>query len=199
MPDLRFFNDLIKPWDELSTLLTERIALQPGLSDVTRLASSLAISIRHQVDLTKISDRIACTESREHALIADTADFCKHGPLRDPRRNNAFSTKALFEYAPNKGFSFIRNAIIVEHATYGAHDFMVASLAAIQYWIKRRGITTTWAGAVRENAQEFHQSARLKYDPNRCIFMEQIRLGFFLRTPQGWQPVDPPEVRFEVY
>lgn len=199
MSDLRFLNDLIKPWDELSELLAERLALQPDLSDVTRLCDSLAVSIRHQVDFTKIANELANAESLEHALVADTADFWKHGPLRNPSRNITLSTKALFEYGPGKGFSFIRNALIVEHKTYGEHDFMIASLAAIQYWIKRRGLAISWAGIVRENTQEFHQSAWLHYDPKRCISMKQVRLGFLLRTPHGWQPVDPPGIRFEVY
>lgn len=142
MSDLRFLNDVAKPWDELNILLTERLALQPDLSDITRLAGSLAVAIRHQVDAAGISDTEANRESNEHRIISDTADFWKHGPLGKAERNNKFSTESFFEYAPGKGFSFIRNALFVEHSTLGKHDFLVTSLAAIQYWIRKRRIST---------------------------------------------------------
>lgn len=200
MSDLRFLNNIAKPWDELNALLAERIALQPDLSDVTRLAGSLAVSIRHQVDAAGLKDQVANSESLEHRIIADTADYWKHGPLRNSDRNNQLSTEAFFEYEAGKGFSFIRNALFVEHASLGKHDFLVTSLAAIRFWIKRRQIATTWSGTVKENMPEFHPTAFLTFDPNRCISMKQTRLGFFSRRSNGsWARIDPPKVRFEVY
>jgi hypothetical protein len=200
MSGLRFLNDVAKPWDELNRLLSERLALQPDLSDVTRLAGTLAVAIRHQVDVAGIKDALANSECIEHRLITDTADFWKHGALRQPERNNRLSTEAFFEYAPDKGFSFIRNALFVEHASLGKHDFMTTSLGAIKYWIKKRGIATAWSGSVHENPQEFHPTVFLRFDPARCISMDQVRLGFFSRQPDGsWVRVAPPEVRFEVY
>ncbi len=199
MSDLRFLNDVVKPWDELNVLLTERLALQPDLSDITRLAGSLAVAIRHQIDAAGISDIQANVESNDHRIISDTADFWKHGPLRKPERNNKLSTESFFEYAPGKGFSFIRNALFIEHSTIGKHDFLVTSLAAIEYWIRKRKISTNWSGSVRENTPEFHPVAFLHFDPKRCISMNQTRLGFFSKRIDGlWERADPPEVRFEV-
>jgi hypothetical protein len=59
MSALRFLNDVVKPWDELNALLAKRLALQPDLSDVTRLAGSLAVAIRHQVDTVGPEGRFA--------------------------------------------------------------------------------------------------------------------------------------------
>lgn len=200
MSALRFLNDIAKPWDELNALLAERLALQPEVSDVTRLAGSLAVSIRHQVDAAGIEDIVVNAECLEHRIISDIADYWKHGPLKNPGRNNSLSTEAFFEYSPGKGFSFIRNALFVEHATLGRHDFLVTSLAAIKYWIKRRVIATDWSGSVRENPQDFYRTAFLKFDPLRCISMDKTRLGFFLKQTDGsWTRVDPPEVLFEVH
>lgn len=196
---LRFLNNIAKPWEELNVLLAERLALQPDLSDITRIAGSLAVAIRHQVDTAEISDTQANEESNEHRIISDTADFWKHGPLRKPERNNKLSTESLFEYDSEKGFSFIRNALYIEHSTLGQHDFLVTSLAAIRYWIQKREISTNWLGLVKENAPEFHSIAFLNFDPKRCISMNQTRLKFFSKRVDGfWESVNPSEVRFEI-
>ena len=200
MSALRFLNDVAKPWDELNSLLGERLALQPDLSDVTRLAGALAVAIRHQVDAAGLKDVEVNTESLEHRVISDTADFWKHGSLRNPGRNNHFSTEAFFEYDPDKGFSFIRNALFVEHSSLGKRDFLQTSLTAIRYWINKRGLSTTWQSVVRENAEEFHPEAFLNFDSGRCISMDRVRLGFFSRATNGsLERVNPPEGRFAVY
>ena len=181
-------------------LLARRLALQPDLSDVTRLAGALAVAIRHQVDVAGVKDAEANADCFEHRIICDAADFYKHGGLRDPSRNNSFCTEAHFEYGPGKGFSFLRNALFVEHATLGKHDFLQATLAAIQYWINKRSLSVNWNGIVREGPTVFHEEAFLNFESEKCISMTEVRLGFFLRSADGvLEVVDPPEVRFAVY
>lgn len=200
MPNLRFLNDIVKPWDELNALLARRLALQPDLSDVTRLAGSLAVAIRHQVDILGIKDLEANSECFEHRVISDAADFWKHGSLRKSDRNNNFITESLFEYKNGKGFSFLRNALFVEHTSLGRHDFLQAALAAIHYWIDKRGLNVAWQGSIRENPTEFFEEAFLNFEPEKCISAYEVRLGFFSRQPNGsLERVDPPEVRFAVY
>jgi hypothetical protein len=200
MSALRFLNDVVKPWDELNALLAKRLALQPDLSDVTRLAGSLAVAIRHQVDTVGLKDSVVNAECFEHSVISDTADFWKHGSLRNPNRNNRFSTEAFFEYENGKGFSFLRNALFVEHASLGKQDFLSTSLAAIYYWISKQGFNIAWQGSVRENPTKFHEEAFLNFESEKCISMSQVRLGFFSRKTNGsLERIDPPEVRFVVY
>lgn len=196
---LRFINDIVKPWDELNQLLSLRLALQPDLSDVTRLAGSLAVAIRHQTDALKVKDAHSNAESHEHRVISDTADFWKHGSLRNSARNISFTTEAYFEYSIEKGFSFIRNALVVEHATFGRFDFMHTSRSAINYWLNKHNILIDWGSTVRENLTEFHSTAFLNFDPNRCVSMRQVCLTFFSRNKGGLlERVDPLEVHFEV-
>ena len=196
----RFLNDVVKPWDELNALLAERLALQPNLSDVTRLAGALAVAIRHQVDTVGLKDSAVNEECFEHRVISDTADSWKHGSLRKPYRNTHFSTEAFFEYNNMIGFSFLRNALFVEHASLGRHDFLQTSLMAIYYWIGKHGYSMTWQGTVREKPAEFHEEAFLNYESEKCISVSQVRLGFFTRKMDGsLQRVDPPEVRFAIY
>lgn len=200
MPALRFLNDIVKPWDDLNALLVQRLALQPDLSDATRLAGALAVAIRHQVDVVGLKNSEVNAECLEHRIICDVGDFYKHGSLRDCGRNNAFSTESHFLYGPGNGFSFLRNVLFVEHLTLGKHDFLHTALAAINYWINKRELSLNWQGEVHESPTEFHEEAFLNFDSEKCISMSQVRLGFFLKGEDGvLQRVDPPEFRFIVY
>ena len=68
----RFVNDVVKPWDELNVLLSQRYAFQPDLSDVTRLAGTLAVAIKHQADLAGYADRSAIdAASLDNKLMSD--------------------------------------------------------------------------------------------------------------------------------
>jgi len=197
----RFVNDVVKPWDGLNALLSQRYAFQPDLSDVTRLAGALAVAIKHQADLAGSADRSAIdAASLENRLMSDVGDFWKHGPLRDPGRNNSLSVSAMFEYDPGRGFRFLRNGLFIQHATLSEHDFMHTSLAAIRYWITTEGIGLSWSGAVAECPAEFHPTAFLHYDPKYCLSMSSTRFRFFARSGGGdLVPTDPPEVRIEIY
>jgi hypothetical protein len=200
MPAIRYFSDIVQPWDELNGLLAKRLALQPDPSDVTRLAGSLAVAIRHQVEILGIKDSQANAECFDHRVISGTADFWKHGSLRKQERNNCFSAESFFKYESEKGFSFLRNALFVEHVSLGKHDFLQASLAAIYYWINKRGFNVVWQGTVRENPTEFFEEAFLNFESEKCIALSQVRLSFFSRQQNGLlESVDPPEARFAVY
>ncbi len=114
-------------------------------------------------------------------------------------RNNKFSTEAFFEYDAKKGFSFMRNALFVEHASLGKHDFLDASLGAIKYWIRKRSLGIAWQGIVRENPAEFHPVAFLYFGVGRNIVLESTRLGFFSKTQAGrLERVRPPDVKFAI-
>ena len=197
----RFVNDVVKPWDELNALLSQRYAFQPDLSDVTRLAGTLAVAIKHQADLAGYADRAAIdAASLANKLMSDVGDFWKHGPLRDPGRNNSLSVSAMFEYDPARGFRFLRNGLFIQHATLGKHDFMHTSLAAIQYWLATQRISLSWSAALAEGPAEFHPTAFLHYDPKYCISMSSTRFQFLARSQDGdLVPTDPPEVRVEIY
>jgi hypothetical protein len=197
----RFLNDVVKPWDELNTLLSQRYAFQPDLSDVTRLAGALAVAIKHQADLAGYTDRSAIdAASLDNKLMSDVGDFWKHGPLHDSGRNNSLSVSAMFEHDPGRGFRFLRNGLFIQHATLGERDFMSTSLAAISYWLTAQRIGLSWSGTVAESPAEFHPTAFLHYDPKYCISTSSTRFRFFARSRGGdLVPNDPPNVRVEIY
>lgn len=197
---LRLINDVIKPWEELNALLVQRFAFQPDLSDVTRLASALAVSIKHQADLRGVPRNAVDNASDENCLMSDVADAAKHGQLRDTSRNNKLYVASCFEYAADRGFRFIRNSVTIAHAGSGEKDFMATALAAAQYWMNQLAFSLNRTLAVGEGPDEFFPTAYLFFNPKYCINMAQTRLKFFEKLTDGrYRPVDPPEVKFEVF
>ena len=161
--ELKFLNDIAKPWDELNVLLVERYAFQPDLSSVTTQVSAISSAIKHQVDILALDlgvDRKKLQsevdkESDAARLISDIADAAKHVVLDKPSRQNSVFVAAMFEVNSEGNFRFLRNGVFVEHASLGRHDFMGASLSAIGYWCNRRKLNISWSGAIREASAEF--------------------------------------------
>ena len=196
----RFINDIVKPWDELNSLLRENFAFQPDLSDITRLAGGIAVSIRHQVDFSTLDDKKANESCIAHRIIADTGDFWKHGSLRKEERNSPIAVSAAFEFSESLGFRFIRNIIFVEHKSLGTHDFMETSATAIKFWLTQHNININWQGAIIESQNHFESTARLGFNSKYCTSMSSVQLRFLKNNSDGsYTPIDPPEVKFEVY
>lgn len=196
----RFINDTVKPWDELNSLLRENFAFQPDLSDITRLAGGIAVSIRHQVDFSSLDDKQANESCTAHRIIADAGDYWKHGNLRKEERNSPITVSAAFEFSELLGFRFVRNMICVEHKSLGAHDFMETSATAIKFWLNQHNININWQGVVLESESHFEPTARLGFNPKYCTSMSSVRLRFLKNNSDStYTPVDPPEVKFEVY
>lgn len=197
---LQLINDVIKPWEELNALLVQRFAFQPDRSDATRLASTLAISLKHQTDLRGEARKAVDSASFENRLMSDVADYAKHGPLHISSRNSKLYVASCFEYNADRGFRFIRNLVTIAHAGTGEHDFMATSLTALHYWMHHIGFSLNRDLAISEGPAEFHPSAYLYFNPKYCIKMKETRLKFVERLSDGtYQPVDPAEVRFEVF
>lgn len=197
---LKLLNDVIKPWDELNALLVQPLALEPELSDVTRMASSLAIAINHFPEVTSVPNDTVHRRSTEVQLMRDVADASKHGKLRNPDRNNRLSVVALFEVDENTLFRFIRNQVCIHHATKGESDFLAVSLGAILGWIPFVNAENAWHGAIQEAANQFHSEASLRFDPNYCLKMSATQYRFLKRRPGGdLVPFDPPKVCIKVF
>jgi hypothetical protein len=64
----------------------------------------------------------------------------------------------------------------------------------------QRGYSIEWSGAPNTAVSTYENAARLKFNSKYCIEMSSVQLKFFKRTGGDvLVPVDPPEVRFEVY
>ena len=199
MVDLKFINDVIKPWDELNQLLSLRFAFQPELSDVTRMTASLAVFINHYGE-PEISPAQTATESFDMKIIGDVADASKHFKLRDTRRQNDVSVRAFFEGRDDGEFRFLRNSVLIDHATEGELDFLKVSLSAIRYWIEKLGLDVgEWQGEVMEGPPDFYPTAWLNYEAKYCIRMGGTNYRLLKRDGDSLQPFDPPNWTSEIY
>lgn len=205
--ELKFLNDIARPWDVLNAFLIERYALQPDLSAVTTLVSAISTSIKHQVDILALDrgckakklQQEVDAESDSARLMSDISDAAKHVVLANPARQNRIFVAAMFEVNLEGNFRFLRNGVFIEHASLGRHDFMCTALSAIEYWSRKHNLNIDWSSAVREASTEFFPTAFLHFDPKYCINMAMTRIMCFRRDDTGnLQPFKPIEVRFEV-
>jgi len=196
----RFTNDVLKPWNELNSLLSKQYAFQPDLSDISRLAGNIAVSIRHQVDFSDLNDKKANELSPSHKLISDTGDYWKHGSLRKEERNSPITVAATFEYKEGPQFRFIRNALTIEHKSLGKHDFMVVAAEAARFWMSQHGFQIEWRGVPDAASFRYESAARLKFNSKYCVSMDSVQLQFLkMDDSSKLKPFAPPDVRFEVY
>lgn len=213
MPE-KFINDIVQPWCELNRFLAERIALPPKISRVTRDAIALAVAIKHQAEAVSAgrvaalagveSDRrrrVVDTESVPNRLMSDVADAAKHSTsLRNVERKNELRVEAAFEFDAMNRFRFLRNQIVVNHASHGEFDFMAESASAIHYWIKKLDVQIRWDSKLAVGRNDFCQTAFLYFHPDHQVTMREIGLRFLGRNPTGDLVLSyPPEIMFAVY
>jgi len=100
----RFLNDIVKPWDELNKLLGERLALQPDLSDVTRLAGALAVAIRHQVDVADLKDFQVNAESPRRDGVCNPVAYVLYNAALSKRCGRSYKPPSSSRMTSLEGF-----------------------------------------------------------------------------------------------
>jgi hypothetical protein len=196
----RFINDILKPWDELNSLLVQQYAFQPDLSDVTRLAGNIAVALRHQIDFSHLNNKQANSLSLAHKVISDAGDYWKHGSLRSTERNCPISVASAFEYVDPGKVRFIRNISTLSHRSLGEYDFLLTASEAAKFWMSQHGFSVGWQGIPSCATSRLESAARLIFDPRYCINMSSVEMRFFKKSGDGeLVPFDPPQVQFEIY
>ena len=195
---LKFVNDIIKPWVELNDLLAQRYAFQPNLSDVTRMAASLALFISHYGE-PKIMPKQTAQDSVAMKMMRDVADSSKHFKLTDPARQCEIAVRAFFKVRDDGQCRFLRNAVLIDHATEGELDFMAVALDSIRYWIDRFGLEIQWAAQVKDAANEFYPTAWLDYEAKYCINLGSTNIRFLKREGGSLIQFDPLDMIFEIW
>lgn len=195
--NLKFLNDVVKPWDELNKFLLEPYAVQPDLSDLTLKAGNLATNISHYPE--HIGRKRLFKEGKTYlAKIDDIADSFKHNILDKQQRQYTLSVASMFECNDSNQFLFLRNVISAKHKTYGKIDLMTFMLEVINFW--KNELNISCENFIEENISSFSPTAKLKYDSKFCIQMDSTNILFVKRATDGkLYPCAPTEVRFELY
>lgn len=192
-----FQGKVVKPWHDLNRWLAKPYALQPDLNDPLRMAASLAIEIRHLPEKTGVDDKQARANCFAQEVLRDVADSWKHGQLDQKSRDNHLSLTSDIEVA-NGQFRFLRNCVLVEHATKGKHDLLDLCAQAIGFWVLQIGITAEPL-AIAEAPNDFNPMVVLYFDARYQVNMQAVRLRFFKRHENGrLYPVDPVDCPVEI-
>jgi hypothetical protein len=126
-------------------------------------------------------------------IVESTASY----DVRAAKQRHSSKQSSRF---PKNRFRFLRNKIVIEHASLGSHDFMSMEMDAILYWIQKRQLQIVWNDALVEGPPVFAEEASLRYDPAYCIRMDQTRLQFVRRVGgDRLEPFDPDRVTFAIY
>lgn len=174
---LKFLNDILKPWDELNNFLMNPYCVSPELSDITRNAISIAINLSHFAENSGLCKRKETSDDLiENTILIDIADMSKHSQLRDQRRENNIVVSSMFQCHDNKQFRFLRNVINVNHNTHGKTDFMEISLIAIRYWVEKLELAID--REILYSNGEFYEKAKLIFNPQYCIQVKNTQYLF---------------------
>lgn len=195
---LKFLNDILKPWDELNNLLMNPYCVSPELSDITRHAESIAISLSHFAENSGLCKRKETSDDLlENTILIDIADMGKHGHLRDQNRENNLVVFSMFECSDNNQFRFLRNVINIHHNTYEKNDFMEISLIAIRYWMEKLALVLH--REILYSNGEFNEKAILIFNPQYCIQIKNTKYLFVKEGENGrYVPFDPAGFYIEI-
>ena len=198
---VQFLNDIVRPWDQLSELLTIRSLLEPENSEPIRQAKNIAIAIRHYPEVFGASWKSYPHAPEEISILVDVADTAKHRELNNQSRHATLQASSDFEINEEGKFRFIKNSINIRHAFKGDHDFLVTARSAIKFLLSAQGILTSWPGVLREAPNEFYPTAFLYFDPRLNISADKTTFRTFRRTEEdNLELFDPTTViHFEVY
>lgn len=199
--EIKFINDILKPWDELNDLLTKPYAYEPELNDVTRMAGNIAIALKHQRDLEKESRETIDPISPENKIMSDVADMVKHHGLRDKTRENKLYTAASFEcFEQENKFKFLRTTIYIEYVDGRKFDFIIESAKAINFWINHLSLNISKQRTIKLCNEDFKDKAILHYNPSKCVHMKSTRIETYRKNNKGdLELFDPKNVNLVLY
>ena len=209
--ELEFTTNILKPWDDLNQLLSERLVLEPKISELTRLSKDLAKNMHHHTDYfikknggndtdVKKERKAIHMASDENKIIGDVADTSKHFDLRDTNRIALIQLSSLFEYKTDK-FRFIRNLSNINYQnTADTFCFLKTSYEAIHYLLNHFNMNMTFERSIIENGDDFFNEAWLYHDSKNSISLKSSNIEFLEKNNEGhYIHVNPKEVRFAVY
>jgi hypothetical protein len=207
---LDFINNLIKPWNDLHSLLLQPYSLDPEYSDPVISARSLAISTSHQWDADKqeqgsgINDDALATENPAAMRIKDLCNTIKHINRNRGNKAEINGVSAQVLLTEDKKFRFLRNQITYHHESDGEFDLLDDIQKAIYFWAERRGIDISmlanWhGGEIRVVPSPPSEVITLFYDPDICILQRSQGLKIFkLGESDELIPTDHDNIAFQV-
>jgi hypothetical protein len=189
---IKFITDVVKPWEKLNADLSYAFAINPGISDFTQRAISLALSLTHLPEaLAGLKPTLLSKRSASYEVIRDLADSSKHGALRDAMRQSELSVGSLFERNATGQVRFLRNLINLQHARAGKLDFMLVAMEAAVFIADEISVQTSWTPKLRVQSGEFSSKIRVHAGAEHQVMWGGMQLQFVqMRADGQYEPVD---------
>lgn len=155
---LSFTTEIIRPWEELNHELSKHYSVSPQHSVFINKAHAIAVALKH---FSEANGQAKSAElnplSESYGIISDLADTKKHGKRDNPARECRISTGSLYERKFDKIVlvRFLRNAITIEHATFGKRDFMETAKDCALFLIAYLNLPINWKPVVLNNDEKF--------------------------------------------
>lgn len=155
---LSFTTEIIRPWEELNHELSKHYSVSPQHSVFINKAHAIAVALKH---FSEANGQAKSAElnplSESYGIISDLADTKKHGKRDNPARECRISTGSLYERKFDKIVlvRFLRNAITIEHATFGKRDFMETAKDCALFLIAHLNLPINWKPVVFNNDEKF--------------------------------------------
>lgn len=197
----RFITTVLNPWNDLCGLLALQKTFESEMALPIGRAGDLAVAIKHLPEIYKFPKNHKLKDSLDFKLIDDVADGWKHGSnsLTNISRRHDLVVQANFEISQDDTkFAFVRNSIVVDHATAGSFDFLEVSARAIKHWISEADIQVQWEGMICMAEPLFIESAVLYNDSSLEPYLEKTRLAIRKKINGAMIPYDSPSISFEI-
>lgn len=205
----RFVQRLLKPFDSFVERLVDPFCFSAKYSSLTVGMEDIATSVAHflegEMPETKSKEARSRLEASQPSLkrLRDFSDTRKHGSLKDPNREMIASVKSRFEYCATRGFRFLQTIPELSYkiGTRQPFDFVSLASSGISSLDTELGIGVKSHKTAPVSTEPFREAATLWHDPkSEEMHVEAVRLEFVIALENGtFLPIDPPEVRFELY
>lgn len=198
---LRLITTVLNPWNDLCSLLALQKTFNSEMALPIGRAGDLAVAIKHLPEIYNFPKNHSLKDFLDFKLMDDVADGWKHGSnsLTNISRRHDLVVQANFEISQDDTkFAFVRNSIVVDHATAGSFDFLEVSARAIKHWMSEAGIQVQWDGMICIAEPLFMESAVLYNDTNLEPCLESTRLAINKKINGRMIPYASPAISFEV-
>ncbi len=186
--DLSFKSEIIMPWEDLNHEVSKHFSVSPQHSVFINAAHALAVALKHFSETNggpKSAQLNPLSES--YKIISDLADTKKHGVRDNPARECTILTSSLYEKKIDKIVlvRFLRNNIIMNHASYGKRDFIETAKDCALFLVDQLNLPKDWSPVIFNNDGEFSNTIKTHASKDNQVIWTGMNLDIVEQDDKG--------------
>ncbi len=185
---LSFTTEIIRPWEELNNELSKHYSVSPQHSVFINKAHAIAVALKHFSEANGGAKSPELNPlSENYSIISDLADTKKHGKRDNPARECTIITGSLYERKFDKIVlvRFLRNAITMDHATFGKRDFMETAKECALFLIAHLNLPINWKPVVFNNDEKFSNKIKTHASKDNQVVWTGMNLNIVELSDKG--------------